>query len=74
MATPWSRRSGPVVLTSSGAERLGVPEGPAFAALQRGEAVEGTEGSVRPEQVIGEPRAGRRVVITGDTGALPGDR
>jgi ribonuclease Z len=49
------------------AARLGVPEGPAFAALQRGEYVEGTAGAVRPEDVMGEARAGRTVVITGDT-------
>jgi ribonuclease Z len=50
------------------AKRLGVPEGPAFAALQRGETVEGTAGPVAPEQVMGESRPGRTVVITGDTG------
>jgi ribonuclease Z len=49
------------------AERLGVQEGPAFAALQRGESVEGSAGSVRPEDVMGERRAGRTIVITGDT-------
>ena len=50
------------------AKRLGVPEGPAFAALQRGETVAGAEGDVAPEQVVGEARAGRRLAITGDTG------
>jgi ribonuclease Z len=50
------------------ARRLGVPEGPDFAALQRGERVEGAEGPVDPEQVVGEARPGRTVVITGDTG------
>jgi ribonuclease Z len=49
------------------AQQLGVPEGPAFAALQRGESVEGASGPVRPEEVIGESRPGRTVVITGDT-------
>jgi ribonuclease Z len=49
----------------------GVPEGPAFAALQRGEAVEGSGGSVAPEQVMGPARAGRTVVITGDTAPSP---
>ncbi len=49
------------------AKRLGVPEGPAFAALQRGEAVDGSAGTVRPEDVMGEARGGRTVVITGDT-------
>ncbi len=50
------------------AKRLGVPEGPAFAALQRGESVEGEEGTVAPGQVVGEARPGRRIAITGDTG------
>ncbi|HET7485017.1 MAG TPA: ribonuclease Z [Solirubrobacterales bacterium] len=49
------------------AKRLGVAEGPAFAALQRGEEVEGGAGPVRPEDVMGESRSGRTVVITGDT-------
>jgi ribonuclease Z len=50
------------------AKRLGVPEGPAFAALQRGEAVDGTAGQVTPEQVVGEARPGRTIAMTGDTG------
>jgi ribonuclease Z len=49
------------------AKKLGVPEGPAFASLQRGEEVEGASGPVLPEDVMGESRAGRTVVITGDT-------
>ena len=49
----------------------GVSEGPAFAALQRGEEVEGSAGTVSPEQVMGEHRAGRTVVITGDTAPSP---
>jgi ribonuclease Z len=50
------------------ARALGVPEGPLFGELQRGAAVLGADGSeVRPEQVLGPPRAGRRVVISGDT-------
>jgi ribonuclease Z len=46
---------------------LGVPEGPAFAALQRGEEVQGASGPVRSEDVMGESRPGRTVVLTGDT-------
>jgi ribonuclease Z len=45
------------------ARALGVPDGPDFGRLQRGETVNG----VRPEQVMGETRSGRRVVISGDT-------
>jgi ribonuclease Z len=49
------------------AARLGVQPGPDFGRLQRGEPVPGSDGSVRPEQVMGEPRRGRKVVVTGDT-------
>ncbi|MGH2981968.1 MAG: ribonuclease Z [Solirubrobacterales bacterium] len=49
------------------AERLGVPEGPGFAALQRGEEVTGSDGVVRPQDVMGDPRAGRTLVVTGDS-------
>jgi ribonuclease Z len=49
------------------AKRLGVAEGPAFAALQRGEEVGGSAGPVRPGDVMGESRRGRMVAITGDT-------
>jgi len=50
------------------AERLGVKEGPDFAALQRGEIVTGANGGeVAPGQVMGESRPGRTIAITGDT-------
>ena len=45
------------------ARALGVREGPDFGRLQRGEIVDG----VRPEQVMGETRPGRKIVISGDT-------
>lgn len=45
------------------AERLGVTPGPDFGRLQRGETV----GGVAPEQVLGAVRAGRRIVLSGDT-------
>jgi ribonuclease Z len=50
------------------AARLGVASGPDYGRLQRGEEVPAGDGSmVRPEQVIGEARPGRKVVISGDT-------
>jgi ribonuclease Z len=49
------------------AKRLGVAEGPAFASLQRGEEVAGSVGPVRPEDVMGKPRPGRTIALTGDT-------
>ncbi len=45
------------------AESLGVTPGPDFGRLQRGETVAG----VRPEQVIGAEREGRKVAVSGDT-------
>jgi ribonuclease Z len=45
------------------ATRLGVAFGPDFGRLQRGEVVNG----VRPEQVIGPERPGRKLVLSGDT-------
>ncbi len=53
------------------AKEAGVREGPDFARLQRGEAVEGTGGTVKPEQVMGQSRPGRIVVVTGDTAPSP---
>jgi ribonuclease Z len=49
------------------AERLGVQPGPDFGRLQGGQSVRGTDGPVQPEQVMGEPRRGRKVVVSGDT-------
>ena len=50
------------------ADALGVPGGPARGALQRGEPVTLVSGEeVRPEQVLGPARAGRKVVLAGDT-------
>ena len=45
------------------AEELGVKPGPDFGRLQRGETVAG----VKPEQVMGATREGRKVVLSGDT-------
>jgi ribonuclease Z len=50
------------------ADALGVPSGPARGALQRGEAVTLPDGRVvNADEVLGPPRPGRKVVITGDT-------
>jgi ribonuclease Z len=45
------------------AQRLGIRPGPEFGQLQRGATIRG----VAPEQVMGPPRPGRKLVISGDT-------
>jgi ribonuclease Z len=50
------------------AEELGIPVGPKFSELHDGNPVELEDGTVvQPEQVVGPPRPGRKVVYTGDT-------
>jgi ribonuclease Z len=54
------------------ARALGVPEGPLFGRLQRGETVEAPDGQggsrvVRPEEVLGPPRPGLSVAYCTDT-------
>jgi ribonuclease Z len=45
------------------AVRLGLAPGPEFGRVQRGETIRG----VGPDQVMGPPRPGRKVAISGDT-------
>jgi ribonuclease Z len=49
------------------ARALGVQPGPDFGRLQGGETVSANGKEVQPEEVLGEPRRGRRLVLTGDT-------
>jgi ribonuclease Z len=53
----------PGVFDPEAARRAGVPEGPAWGRLQRGQTVEG----VAPETVMGPSRRGRKLVFSGDT-------
>ncbi len=50
------------------ARALGIPEGPLFGKLQHGGAVALPDGrTIAPHQVLGPPRRGRKVVVSGDT-------
>ena len=50
------------------ARRLGVPEGPGWGSLQRGEELKLDDGRViRPDMVLGAARPGRKVVFITDT-------
>ncbi|MCX8204476.1 MAG: ribonuclease Z [Candidatus Nezhaarchaeota archaeon] len=47
---------------------LGVPRGPLWKLLQMGKAVEVDGRVVKPEEVLGPPRRGLKIVYSGDTG------
>ena len=50
------------------ARELGVPEGPLWGEIHRGRSVTLEDGRVvAPSELVGAPRAGRKIVITGDT-------
>ena len=48
--------------------KLGIPEGPLFSRLQRGKTITLKDGrKINPDMVLGAPRKGRKIVISGDT-------
>jgi ribonuclease Z len=54
------------------AEALGIPKGPLFGRLQRGQAVTLPDGrTITPQEVLGAPKPGRRVAYCLDTRPCP---
>jgi ribonuclease Z len=49
------------------ARGLGITDDRDFGRLQRGETISVNGSEIRPDQVMGDPRQGRKAVITGDT-------
>jgi ribonuclease Z len=60
-------RTRPGVFFPRKAGRLGVPEGRLWSKLQRGRSVVVGGRTIRPNQVTGPPRPGRRIGYSGDT-------
>jgi len=49
------------------AKELGIPEGELWNKLQNGEEITNNEKIIKPEQVLGEKRPGKKIGISGDT-------
>ena len=48
--------------------KIGIPEGPLFSKIQKGESIKLENGKIiKPQQILGPPRKGRKIVISGDT-------
>ncbi len=64
-------RARPGVFHPDKATELGVPKGELWAKLQQGKSVKIEGKLVKPRQVLGPARAGRRIGISGDTRPVP---
>ncbi len=49
------------------ARKLSIPEGPLYRRLQEGKPIKVGDRKILPEQVLGPPRPGRKLVYSGDT-------
>lgn len=48
--------------------QLGIPEGPLFSKLQKGNSIKLNNGAtIKPEMILGPSRLGRKIIISGDT-------
>jgi len=63
-----TEKTRPGVFNVAEAHRLGIPEGPLYGKLQRGETILLDDGRViRPEQVLGPPRPGKKLAYCPDS-------
>jgi ribonuclease Z len=53
------------------ARQLGIPAGPSYRILQEGHEIMMGERSITPDMVMGPPRKGRKIAISGDTRPSP---
>jgi ribonuclease Z len=73
LAYALTEKPRPGKFSTEKAQRLGVPEGPLWSRLQQGREVKLANGQVvKPRQVLGPSRAGRKIVYTGDTSQFRG--
>ncbi|MDH5430583.1 MAG: ribonuclease Z [Nitrosopumilus sp.] len=49
------------------AKQLGIPEGKLWSELQKGHEIKINEKTIKPEEVLGERRPGKKIGISGDT-------
>jgi ribonuclease Z len=74
-AYAYIEKSRPGTFYPERAKALGVSEGPLWSKLQKGKEIELPNGKrVRPEDIMGQPRLGRKIVYTGDTRPFKGLR
>jgi ribonuclease Z len=57
----------PGVFNVNEARRLGIPEGNLYSKLQRGEDIIHGGETIRASRIVGQPRKGRKIGISGDT-------
>lgn len=60
-------KSRPGRFSTENAKRLNIPKGPLWGILQSGDEVVVEGNIIKPEQVLGEARPGKRIGISGDT-------
>ena len=68
IAYSFEEKMRPGRFNKSKALKMGIPEGPFFSQLQHGKTITLKDGrKIKPSMVLGPPRKGRKIVISGDT-------